>query len=110
MTNRFRATALLSVLFLAVVFPSSYAATNLRFMTLNAEWLVFTEDETDKDPWGPEYTLNEHYERIDGFFWGKNSVRSPDQILNELPGTAAVSLLNTYLGPRLEKRLSPHHD
>jgi endonuclease/exonuclease/phosphatase family metal-dependent hydrolase len=38
----------------------------VRIMTFNAEWLVYTEDETDKDSGGPEYTLNEHYERVAG--------------------------------------------
>ena len=33
------------------------AGEKLRIMTFNAEWLVYTEDETTKDPWGPEYTL-----------------------------------------------------
>lgn len=42
------------------------AETPVRIMTFNAEWLVYTEDETTKDPWGPEYTLNEHFERIAG--------------------------------------------
>ncbi len=66
MTNRFRAVAVLSVFVLVIVCSPGFAATELRIMTLNAEWLVFTEDETDKDPWGPEYTLKEHYERIAG--------------------------------------------
>ncbi len=42
------------------------AGERLRIVTFNAEWLVYSEDETDKDPWGPEYTLNEHFERIAG--------------------------------------------
>ncbi|RKZ13557.1 hypothetical protein DRQ53_13145 [bacterium] len=46
--------------------PSEDAPKPLRIMTFNAEWLVYTEDETDKDPWGPEFTLNEHFERIAG--------------------------------------------
>ncbi len=40
MINRFRAVAILSVLVLVIVSSSSYAATSLRIMTLNAEWLV----------------------------------------------------------------------
>jgi hypothetical protein len=42
------------------------AATHIRIMTFNAEWLVYTEDETDKYLRGPEYTLNKHFERIAG--------------------------------------------
>ena len=60
-----RATVL--VLALVVLVTGGAAAdTRLRIMTLNAEWLVFEENETDRDPWGPEYTLKEHYERIAG--------------------------------------------
>lgn len=46
--------------------PLADAQNSLRIVTLNAEWLVYTEDETDKDPWGVEYSLNEHFERIAG--------------------------------------------
>ena len=35
-------------------------------MTLNAEWLTYTADETDKDPWTDDFVLDEHYERIAG--------------------------------------------
>jgi endonuclease/exonuclease/phosphatase family metal-dependent hydrolase len=53
--------------FAIILFAAGAAAkTPLRIMTLNAEWLVSEEGETDKDPWGPPYTLNEHLERIAG--------------------------------------------
>ncbi|MHC4270023.1 MAG: hypothetical protein ACYSTS_16385 [Planctomycetota bacterium] len=35
----------------------TFAETPLRIMTFNAEWLVQSEDETNKDPWEGEYTF-----------------------------------------------------
>lgn len=35
-------------------------------MTFNAQWLVHTPEETDLDPWGARFTLNEHFERVAG--------------------------------------------
>ncbi len=44
----------------------SYAGQRVRIVTLNAEWLVYDEGETASDPWGSDYTIDEHYERIAG--------------------------------------------
>ena len=62
-----RATVTLAVALLLLGSAcTANAEQRIRIVTLNAQWLVYTEDETDKDPWGPEYTLNEHFERIAG--------------------------------------------
>ena len=66
---------------------ASLAGERLRIMTLNAEWLVYTEDETDKDPWGPEYTLNEHFERIAGII----ETLEPD-VVNLVEATSAEAV------------------
>lgn len=42
------------------------AETSLRIVTFNAEWLVYSQDETDSDNWGTDYTIDEHYERVAG--------------------------------------------
>jgi endonuclease/exonuclease/phosphatase family metal-dependent hydrolase len=53
-------------LFLVLLSTPAHSATRLRIMTFNVQWLTFTPRDTNKDPWGPEYTLNEHFERVAG--------------------------------------------
>lgn len=66
----------------------------VRIMTFNAEWLVATADESSKNPWKPEYVLNEHVERIAGVI----ETLEPDIVnLVEVTSTAAVERLMTIL-------------
>jgi endonuclease/exonuclease/phosphatase family metal-dependent hydrolase len=53
-------------------------------MTFNGEWLTYTASETTKDPWGPQYTLDEHFERIAGVI----ETLEPD-IVNLVEATSA---------------------
>ncbi len=53
------------LVFIAANF-SGKRAIRLRVMAFNAEWLVHTPEETDMDPWGARFTLNEHFERVAG--------------------------------------------
>jgi len=91
-------------------FEAAEAATRIRIMTFNAEWLVYTEDETDKDPWGPEYTLNEHFERIAGIIESlEPDIVNLVEVTNESSLDYLVDILhekglNNYKGYHLESK------
>lgn len=76
----FKASQVLAfgIMFLVAFLPSLVKGeTPLRIATFNVEWLVKDADETDKDPWGENDRLGEHYERIAGVI----EVLNPDIML-----------------------------